>query len=42
MVLTTVEETQAPEKARYLLARTQQQIADTEAGPQLWSINLLT
>jgi predicted transposase/invertase (TIGR01784 family) len=32
MVLTTVEETQAPEKARYLLARTQQQIADPEAG----------
>ncbi|NCR53618.1 MAG: Rpn family recombination-promoting nuclease/putative transposase [Microcystis aeruginosa L211-07] len=32
MVLTTVEETQAPEKARYLLARTQEQIADTEAG----------
>ncbi len=32
MVLTTVEETQAPEKARYLLARTQQQIADAEAG----------
>ncbi|MFM6481674.1 MAG: DUF4351 domain-containing protein, partial [Microcystis panniformis] len=32
MVLTTVEETQASEKARYLLARTQQQIADTEAG----------
>ncbi|GEA27540.1 hypothetical protein MiAbW_02106 [Microcystis aeruginosa NIES-4325] len=32
MVLTTVEETQAPEKARYLLARTQEQIADTEAS----------
>ncbi|MFM6590033.1 MAG: DUF2887 domain-containing protein, partial [Microcystis panniformis] len=32
MVLTTVEETQASEKACYLLARTQQQIADTEAG----------
>lgn len=32
MVLTTVEETQAPEKARYLLARTQDQIADPEAG----------
>ena len=32
MVLTTLEETQAPEKARYLLARTQQQIADPEAG----------
>ncbi len=32
MVLTTVEETQAPEKARYLLARTQEQIVDTEAS----------
>jgi predicted transposase/invertase (TIGR01784 family) len=32
MVLTTVEETQAPEKARYLLARTQQQVVDTEAS----------
>ncbi len=32
MVLTTVEETQAPEKARYLLARTQQQIVDPEAS----------
>ncbi len=32
MVLTTVEETQAPEAARYLLARTQQQIVDPEAS----------
>ncbi|MFN7512043.1 Rpn family recombination-promoting nuclease/putative transposase [Microcystis sp.] len=32
MVLTTVEETQAPEAARYLLARTQQQIRDPEAS----------
>ena len=32
MVLTTVEETQAPEKARYLLARTQEQIRDPEAS----------
>jgi predicted transposase YdaD len=32
MVLTTLEEAQAPEAARYLLARTQQQIADPEAG----------
>lgn len=32
MVLTTVEEAQAPDEARYLLARTQQQIPDPEAS----------